>query len=474
MSQHVADPKAAFLEVLKGYNKELADSKPVIFLEAELINKRDSRLDFILNVIGFIVGIFTRHIHYRETKPETGNVALANDGIYFFATEGGQITHHYFFPFNKMSRSVMGRDIVLSRQLSIRGVYSPNGREEGYRLNFNPGKDGNEQLRTLKNKLKLNHVALQKSRGAVILATLLALFFGYIIFGLLAPRWTNAYLAMDYAEFRREINQPVHNLSGTYQDRTTSFSARIATDVFTVVFDDGERVDFVGARIAGNERIFLIELGEARPALAEGDVFRVTAVGRGVVSTGARPESNIFGRFFEALGVAFGDPRRSGFIVNVSDGGVLRGVHYLHMRAVNFEVTEAPAVVDSNTYVSAGGNYGIRFVDAYLTRAGAGRRQTNVIMIYYDYEAFTAHSANRPFTRNFVVYHGDTELAFWEGGLRASGERNSLITHDFGAGDVFLARRAIIPVGPADSVRIVRYDANFQTVFSHEIPVRQE
>ena len=474
MSQKVADPREAFLEALKEYDKTLADSKPAIFLGADFINKRDSKIDAILNIIGFIVGLFYRHTVFHTTEPETGNAVVGNDGIYFFATKSERITHHYFLPFNKMSRSIMGRDIVLSKQLSIRGVYSSNGREESYRLNFNPGKEGNEQLRTLKNKLKLNRVTLQKSRAAVISAAVLVLFFGYIIFGLLTPRWTNSYLPMDYAEFRREINQPTHNLSGTYQDRTTSFSARIATGVFTITFDDGTSRDFVGARIAGNDRIFLVELAEVRPALTEGEVFRVTAVGMGAISTGARPENNVFDRFFEAVGVAFGDPRRSGFVTNISVSGVLRGSNYLHMRAVNFETVAAPAVVDSNTFVSVGGNYGIRFVEAYLTRAGAGRNQTNVIMIYYDYEAFAAHSVNRPLSRNFVIYHGETELAFWEGGLRAGGGRNFLTTHNFGAGDVFHARRAVVPVGPADSVRIVRYDSNFQPIFSHEIPVRQE
>ena len=148
MSQNTADPKVAFLEVLKEYDKTLADSKPAIFLGAALINKMDSKVNFITNTIGFIVGVFTSRVHYTTTDPETGNVALASDGVYFFATEGEKITHHYFFPFNKMSKAVMGRDIVMTKQLSISGVYSPSGREEGYTLSFDPGKESSEEFRT--------------------------------------------------------------------------------------------------------------------------------------------------------------------------------------------------------------------------------------------------------------------------------------------------------------------------------------
>jgi len=486
MSKVIEKSRNDFINALKDYNESLANENQGIFIGAVLSNRRNTKVNILTSVIGFVAGIFTGHGFYSTSEPEKGGVALTNDGYYFFVTETERIkedgkrvkrlkiTQHYFFRFADIRKVVTGRNFIFAKHFRIQGVY-PSGdgsKTDIYNLSIPPLENSPEQMKSLKDTLKSHDIKMRKGKSAFVCGAFLAAVLGLVLF-ILVPRWTNAYREMDYAVFRHEINSPTHTLSGVYQDRTTSFSARIATDIFTIVFEDGESKNFVGAEIAGNDRIFLIELSDNITVQAN-DVVEVRAVGRGVITTTPQPEENIFGRFFESFGVAFGDPRITGVVAEISNDSVLSGFNYLHMRAVSIETAAAVHVESSDIFLSANGDYSIKFVEAYHTTAGVGRNQTDVIVIYYDYEARTVHNINRPFTRNFVVYQGDVEIEFWDGGLRASGDRNFLTTQDLSAGEIFHAMRAVVPINLTDPIKIVRYNENFQMIYYYELPVRYE
>jgi len=128
--------------------------------------------------------------------------------------------------------------------------------------------------------------------------------------------------------------------------------------------------------------------------------------------------------------------------------------------------------VEGDTYVSPDGNYQLTFVGAYRSVLGVGQRQTDVILIHIDYLALTAHRVHpRPVLRGFVVYHGDDVLENWGGGYPA-GERGLFnIQRDFEAGETFLTMAAVIPADSLDSIRIARYNANGQLIFTYELIV---
>jgi len=476
--------KSNFTEIIKEYNPAIASEIKGIFTGAEFKNKNATKANILTTIIGFIVGLFTGIGFFSTTDPETGWLVLTDGGLIFLATTAEKIKgskdhkisilNHYLMPYSQMKKAKTSRTLIYGRQLHITGTYKPQpGHREGdYSVTIPHNSDEISSLEALKVQLKTNGIKIKKGRAAMICGLLLVAILVFVLFFIFVPSWTNSYRAMDYAQFRREINTPASTASGMYQRRTTSFSARIETDVFSIEFENGQSRDFVAATVAGNERVFLVEVGDDRTGLMAGEIANIRAIGEGVIITRPLPDETFGDRFFRRIGEAFGDPRISGVVAEVSNAGVLSGINYLHMRMVDFEIIAPLIVVDSDTFVSSDGNYQINFVEAYHTTAGVANRQTDVIMIYYDYEAFAAHNPNRPFTRNFVVYQGDVELEFWDGGLRAEGYRNFLSTHNFSPGEVFHARRAVVPVGPTDTLRIVRYNENFQVIFSHEVNVR--
>jgi len=484
MARRHVQSNEEFLEALFAYDEELAKSQKGIIQGVNFGSDRGKKTNIIVTIIGFIVGVFTGHGFYRVSEPETGSLVLAQNGVYFVRTETEKtkedgkrvrkliILDAIFLPYNKMRKAIRSRTIVFGKELRIVGRYvfdELHHREAGYRLDIMLSSEINEPVEALKSQLKENDVPIKKSRIMFMLGLMILIFLGGIFIGLIMPRQLNTYRAIDMADLRWEINNPTHTASGRYQDRTTSFSARIATNVFTIEFEDGNSSEFVGATVAGNDRLFLLELDDISGALAIGGVYNITAVGVGAVTTRPVPEEDAFDRFFRALGVMFGDPRITGVVAEASaDILVLR--YYLHMRVVDFESVEVVVVADSDTYVSAGGNFQITFVDAYHTEHGVGQRRTDIIVVYYDYLALAAHRANRPFGQ-FVIYDGDEALEVWGGGLRA-GDRDLVSVQELAAGEVVNALAAVVPVGPVDGLRIVKYDANFEVIFFHEIAVR--
>ncbi|MCL2421221.1 MAG: hypothetical protein FWD03_05125 [Defluviitaleaceae bacterium] len=456
-------PKTTFIESLRAYDEALANDNLGIFGDATLTNQRDTKVNIFMTILGIIVGAITGHGFFSIGDPETGSVVVGHDGVFFFATKKEAITGHYFIPFEDIRKVVLGRNIVLARQLTI------TEREGSYRIGI--FLRDNKLVEILRGKLKSSGVSIRKGKGWIVWATFLGLVIYFIVFGLLVPRWLNTYRAVDYANLRHEINNPTSTTAARYQNRTTSFFARIETDVFSIDFEDGSSSRFVAATISGNDRFFLIDLGETSEVLEAGEIIEITAVGMGAIATRARPPQGAGDRFFEALGVAFGDPRITGVVADISNDGILRGTYYLHMRAVGFDRAEVIEAVEGDTYVSASGNFRITFLEAYLTTVGAGQRQTEVIMIFYDYEAFTGHRVNRPISNNFTIYQGDVALALWEGGLPAAIGRGLLSVQTLEDGEVFEAMRAVIPVDGTAPIRIVRRDAQFGIIFSHEMEI---
>ena len=153
-----------------------------------------------------------------------------------------------------------------------------------------------------------------------------------------------------------------------------------------------------------------------------------------------------------------------------------KGPVFATVLAAIFALVLAIVIFENNSGTTApefGYTYEITFPDVYFTEVGVGRPLTDAIMIYYDYVALTAHSVNRPFTRNFAVYQGDMQLDFWDGGLPARGYRDFLTTYTFSEGEVFHARRAVVASDSSQTIRIVKYDEG-EIAFSQEFFVRAE
>ena len=483
MSKIQTELDTAFVEALKEYDEQLANDNLGIISGVSFRSNSGRKTNIFVTLIGFIVGIFTGFGFYRTSESEEGYLVITQDGAHFVKTvtektkeDGKQVEKHVieydiFLPYSKMRKAVRGRNIVFVKELRLVGRVSDQEHSEtGYRVDIMLFSETREQVEILKEQLESQDVPIKKGRGFFMMALLIVGILGGVFVGIIMPRMLNTYRAMDTAAFRREINTPTGTASGRYQDRTTSFSARIATNVFTITFENGDSADFVGAVMAGNDRLFLLELSDANTDLRIGEVYRITAVGAGAITTRPQPEESTFERFTRALGVAFGDPRITGVVVDISAAGILSHANYLHMRVVEFEAIEVVVVADSDTYVSAGGNFQLTFVDAYHSTQGVGQRRTDIIVVYFDYYALAAHSASRPF-RRFVIYQGDDALELWDGGLRA-GDRGFLSTQRLASGEIFHAKAAVIPVGRPDTIRIVAYNADFEIIFTHEMTVR--
>jgi len=456
--------KTSFIESLQVYDEALANDNLGIFSDATLTNRRDTKINIFMTIIGFIVGGIIGQGFFVVGEPEEGSLVVGHDGVFFFATEKEEIIGHYFIPFENIGKVVLGRNIIFAKQLTIT--------ERGGNYRIGAFLHDKKLVEVLKGKLKSNNVSVKRGKGWIVWAVILGSIFSFIFGGILAPRWLNTYLAMDYTEFRREIDTPTSTAAGKYQDRRTSFFARVETDIFSIEFEDGSSGYFVGATIAGNDTIFLIEMGEVDEALEVGEVVEVTAIGAGAVTTASRPPQTAGARFFENLGIAFGDTRITGVVADTSIDNVLNRRYHLHMRAVGFDRAEVVEAVEGNTYVSANGNFRITFVDAYFMTTGVGQRQADIIMIYYIYEALTGHRANRP-GNNFTFYQGDVELERWEGSLPAATGRGLLHVQTLEDGEVFEAMMAAVPVNETTPIRIVRYDEHFGIIFSYEMELNE-
>jgi len=160
-------------------------------------------------------------------------------------------------------------------------------------------------------------------------------------------------------------------------------------------------------------------------------------------------------------------------IVLVVAGVLIHSVASESQRIANDPWRNFVPILDSPTFVSPTGDFQITFLEAYVTTLGVGRNQQETIMFYYDYEAFESHRADRPITRNFVIYQGDVALEYWTGGVPAGGGRTLLSIHSFEPGEIVHANRAVVPISTTQPLRIVRY-RDGEVIFSYELPVRAE
>ncbi|MCL2527495.1 MAG: hypothetical protein FWE42_03670 [Defluviitaleaceae bacterium] len=473
-----------FMDALMSYNSSLAINNHGIIEGASFSDKSSTRSNILVTIIGIIIGAVTGVGFYRTSDAANGSIVLTDDGFHFFTTstkkvkEAGirvkklMIDSHGFIYYDQVKKAITSKSGFRSWQLSLKGTFEDiQGRNIKYSLNI-PLSGNDDSIDLIKSKLEDRDITVRKSKagkiaGVVLLACIAALFFVFFF-----PSMTSAYREMDYTHFRHEINFPTHSASARYQGRTTSLTARITTDVFTINFDD-RSADFVGAAIAGNDRLFLLELGDVTPSHEIGDIVNITAIGMGVVTTRPRPAQSAFDRFFERMGAAFGDPRITGVAADISRQGVLSNRYYLHMRATDMEVAEVVVLGESDTYISAGGNFQITLVDAFFCTTGIGQRQTDIIVIFFDYEALAAHSASRPFNR-FVVYQGDEELARSDGGIRSSvaDGRGFLATQRVDAGEVFRGMSAVNAANMTDPITVVVYGSGFDMLFIYEMDVR--
>jgi len=484
MSQEYLSSGRDFEEALASYAESLAGHNNLgVISGASLSNKSGTKKNILVSLVGIIVGAFTGFGFYRTSSADTGSAVLTHDGIHFFPTKSKRvkedgvrvkkqlITGHSYVGYAHTKKAVVSK-AFFSKQISLIGkVQDENGRNVRYRLSIPISKDV-EAVDTLKSKLEEQGIRTRKSRTGKAVAALFALLIATVIFFLFLPRWTNSYRPIDYDDFRFEINFPMHSASGRYQDRTTSFVARIATDVFTINLGDGD-MDFVGATVAGLDRIFLLELNEDIAVPEIGDIADITAVGMGVISTRPRPELSAADRFFERIEIAFGDPRISGVVNEISTSGILSGTNYLHMLATEIEAVIPIVLGESDTYVSAGGNFQITIADAFFTTTGVGQRQTDIIVIFFDYEALVTHRASRPFNR-IAVYQGDTLLESSGSGIRESvaDGRGFLTTQEVEAGEVFRGMSAVVADNLTEPITLVIYGGNFDVLFMYEMAVR--
>jgi len=478
MSQEHLGSGRDFAEALASYDESLANQNLGVLTGASFVNKGGTKKNILVSAIGIVVGAFTGFGFYRLSAEDTGSAVLTHEGIHFFPTstkkvreDGERIKKQVINSHSLVDYGNIKKAVTAGRRLNLLGTATDTvtGRTVRYRLTVPLRSAATE---TLKEKLEEQGIRPRKSRAGKVAATFILAFIAFLLVAIFLPRWTNSYREMDFAHFRHEINTPTSTSAGRYQDRTTSFAARIATNVFTIDYGGGH-VNFVGAEIAGNDRIFLLELSEGITAPGIGDVANITAIGRGAIATRPRPEQTAFDRFFESLGIAFGDPRVSGVVAEISNPNVLRGTYYLHMLATEIEAVVPIVLGESDTYVSAGGNFQITIADAFFTTTGAGQRQTDVIVIFFDYEALAAHGASRPFNR-FTVYQGGVELERSEGGIRAAEAdgRGFLSTQRVEAGEVFRAMSAVVASNLYDPITIVVYGSGFDVLFMYEIDVR--
>jgi hypothetical protein len=466
--------KKTFLKALEQYDSTFAKTHEIIGIltKATLHSKRAVTTNILENIAGVIIGIVTGHGFYRISTPEKGCAVLTKDGIFFFAEETvkktSAIVYHIYFPIADISKVMFGRNIILMNQLVITGKYEDesNGRKQSYRIVIPRHRKNRNTIETFKEKLAEENVRIKKNKGGFVFSFMFLALVSVLLFGIFMPRWTKAYRTMDYAIFRNEINNPNRSQGSRYQDRTTTFTAQIATQPFMLTLENGTQAQFLGAVIAGNERKFLVEVQDSQGALpAVGDVVRIRAIGRGAIAT--RPQEPP--DFFTRLGIHMGDIRITGATVQ---GGteVLSHSYYLYMYGLSFEAVTMEAAVESDTFTAASGSHRITFVEAFHASSG-GARAAEVIIIHFDYEAFTAHNAGFPITRNFTVYQGEEALTYWDGGLRADSERNFMGQNSLEAGEIFYGRIAVVPHNTTDNIRIVRYGEAFQIIFTWEMPV---
>jgi len=481
MSENYLASGRDFESALAAYHEPLLRDNLGIIPGATISNKSGTGGNILVTAIGIIVGAFTGFGFYRLSEAVKGTAILTHDGVHFLSTttkreridgvrvKNQVITGHSYVGYNQVNKAIRGR---IPRQISLIGrVEDANERSIRYRINL-PISGNDESIDNLKDKLDEQGIRPRRSRAGRFVALLMLAFIAFLAFAIFLPRLTNSYREMDYTAFRREINAPTSTSSGRYQDRTTSFVARFSTDVFTI--DTGEgHTSFIGATIAGNDRIFLLELNEDVPTPEIGDVANITAIGMGAIATRPRPEQTTADRFFENMGVAFGDPRVSGVVEEISETGILSGTYYLHMRATEIEIATPIVLGESDTYVSASGNFTITFVDAFFSTRGAGQHQRDIIAIFFDYEALEAHGAGRPFNR-FVVYQGDVELETSDGGIRANDAdgRGFLTTQRLEPGEIFRGMSSVFADNLTDPITLVVYGTTFDILFMYELTVR--
>jgi len=479
MSQEHLGSGLDFNAALASYDDLLAGQNLGVITKASLTNRGGTKGNIFITILGIIVGAFTGFGFYRVSSEITGNAVLTHDGLHFFPTsirkvkeDGERIKKHIIEGHSFIGYDNIKKAVKIARQLNIVGkAVDETGRNVGFRLSI-PRKS--QYIETLTDKLEEQGIRPKKSKLGKITALFIMVFAAILLYVVFLPRWTNSYRAMDYDNFTREINTPTSTSSGRYQDRATSFTARITTNVFTIDLGSGN-IDFVGAEIAGNDRIFLLELSDGVTAPGIGDVASVKAVGIGAIATRPRPEQTAVDRFFESVGIAFGDPRVSGVVTEISTPDILHGAYYLHMLATEIEAIVPIVLGESDTYISADGDFKISFADAFFSTIGAGQRQTDVVVIFFDYEALVAHRANRPFNR-FTIYQNDVELESSDGGIRVSeaDERSFLSTQNVEAGEVFRAMSAVVANNLYDPITIVVYGSGFDVLFIYEFDVRQQ
>jgi len=145
----------------------------------------------------------------------------------------------------------------------------------------------------------------------------------------------------------------------------------------------------------------------------------------------------------------------------------------IQSRVANVDVVSQEVLGESDTYISGGGNFRLTFVDAFFETSGVGQRQTDIIVIFFDYEAQHTHRANRPFNR-FTVYQGDVELVRPDSGIRMSiaDGRGFVSVQDVEAGEVYRGMASVVPDNMTDPITLVVYGSGGNVLFRYELAVR--
>ncbi|MCL1949574.1 MAG: hypothetical protein FWF59_07575 [Turicibacter sp.] len=436
-------------------------------------------------VLSFIFGIFTGHGFETFSSPTLveGAAVLTKRGLYFFrlrkrhTNSGTEVTvqTHSHLPLKGMGKVVQsGRSLLI-----VHGFYEgTTARNLGhpYRLLVARQRPYSNDFARLKERLRSGGVKRQVDRLAVF-TWIVALSLGIALGNSMLARLTNRYRAMDYTQFRLDINRPAAVLSTRYQDRTTSFVARVISEEIHVLLSVEQQqrqvvaVELLNAR--GRDHFFLLETTgiSGTDSLQPGDIIEATAIGRGVLTLRHSSESGAIGHFFALLG----DPRLTYIAATDGEGFLTSGhrTYFLHMEAADIGLKQTQAAGDLDTYVSATGNFQLQFLlaDERLSPIG----NTPLVVVYFDYESIANHRIPTHFMEhNFVIYQNGQRLLYYGGGQRFSEGRILLFSADVNdEGEVEAGQtvHAALSVRAIDgsSITINRYSENMDILFSYEL-----
>jgi len=420
-----------FISALKDYNNELAERLSLnnlgIYTDSILYNKKSNVSDIVFSNIkenllittGATKEKISRAIssrlanNIREIKK--GVAVINNKGIYFFVIEStvyNNITSHYFFPLEQLPQIdiTIKKKIFFQKPFTIKNIHSDSPNEDYYKTI------------SLDYKHTPNDITFNKLSKLKVLYTIAVIFLVGISFMAIYRTWINPFPYRTYvgAIFTQAVSSPF--VQHHYYRRTTTFTARIETEVFRITFVNRNSGYFVGATIHGNLNLFLLELSnEQAVTLAGNDIVRVRAACVGAIRDRRVPHRNNLNSDDEVV--------RIQAISRTRPYTTLGQATFLHMRVDTIEVLESIDVIniDSNSHSNIPKNYQITFLDAYISAIttsqtalmfGGYRYETSdVLIIDYDFASLlgVAISHENTFRRDFVVYDSNgNRLEFWD------------------------------------------------------------